>query len=143
MPASWIYRLPATDDDPTLNADENKKRRSEIDLIANTYSGPAFAFGNFDKIAHNLRNFRCNGTNLFTTSKDDAKDKETAITMFPGYADIQTKFLVLQESIEKEKNIIDLVRNDQLAEISETATPGFCRWNFEGRPYHCAEHQAW
>ena len=110
-------------DDPTLNADENKKRRSEIDLIANTYSGPAFAFGNFDKIAHNLRNFRCNGTNLFTTSKDDAKDKETAITMFPGYADIQTKFLVLQESIEKEKNIIDLVRNDQLAEISETATP--------------------
>ena len=30
-------------DDPTLNADENKKRRSEIDLIANTYSGPAFA----------------------------------------------------------------------------------------------------
>ena len=43
--------------------------------------------------------------------------------MFPGYADIQTKFLVLQESIEKEKNIIDLVRNDQLAEISETATP--------------------
>ena len=43
--------------------------------------------------------------------------------MFPGYDDIQTKFLVLQESIEKEKNIIDLVRNDQLAEISETATP--------------------
>ena len=43
--------------------------------------------------------------------------------MFPGYADIQTKFLVLQESIEKEKAIIDLVKNDRLVEISETATP--------------------
>lgn len=110
-------------DDPSLSAEENKKRRSEIDIIANTYSGPAFALANFDKIAHNLRNFKCNGTNLFTTVKDDAKDKETAMTMFPGYADIQTKFLVLQESIEKEKEIIDMVRNDRLVEISETATP--------------------
>lgn len=110
-------------DDPSLSAEENKKRRSEIDIIANTYSGPAFALANFDKIAHNLRNFKCNGTNLFTTVKDDAQDKETAMTMFPGYADIQTKFLVLQESIEKEKEIIDMVRNDRLVEISETATP--------------------
>lgn len=110
-------------DDPSLSAEENKKRRSEIDIMANTYSGPAFALANFDKIAHNLRNFRCNGTNLFTTAKDDAQDKETAMTMFPGYADIQTKFLVLQESIEKEKEIIDLVKNDNLVEISETATP--------------------
>lgn len=110
-------------DDPSLNAEENKKRRSEIDIMTNTYSGPAFALANFDKIAHNLRNYKCNGTNLFTTVKDDAKDKETAMTMFPGYADIQTKFLVLQESIEKEKAIIDLVKNDRLVEISETATP--------------------
>lgn len=110
-------------DDASLSAEENKKRRSEIDIIANTYSGPAFALANFDKIAHNLRNFRCEGTNLFTTAKDDAKDKETAMTMFPGYADIQTKFVVLQESVEKEKNIIDLVRNGTLTEISETATP--------------------
>lgn len=110
-------------DDASLNAEENKKRRSEIDIIANTYSGPAFALGNFKKIGANLRNFRCEGTNLFTTSGDNAKDLETAQTMFPGYSDILTQFIVLQDGVAKEKDIIELVRNGTLTEISESATP--------------------
>lgn len=115
-------------DDPSMSAEENKKRRSEIDMIVNTYSGPCIAFGNFDKITHNIRNYRCNGQALFTpTPSSDPdrnnKDKELAVATFPGYDEIQTKFVVLQESVEKEKVIIDLVRSGELTEISATATP--------------------
>lgn len=115
-------------DDASMSAEENKKRRSEIDMIVNTYSGPCIAFGNFEKIAHNLRNYRCNGQALFTPTPSadpdkDKKDRELVIATFPGYDEIQTKFVVLQESVEKEKVIIDLVRSGELTEISATATP--------------------
>lgn len=115
-------------DDASMSAEDNKKRRSEIDMIVNTYSGPSIAFGNFEKITFNLRNYRCNGQALFTSTPSsdpdrNSKDLELAIAQFPGYNEIQTKFAVLQESVEKEKAIIDLVRSGELTEISEMATP--------------------
>lgn len=115
-------------DDASMSAEENKKRRSEIDMIVNTYSGPSLAFGNYEKITFNLRNYRCNGQALFTATPSsdpdrNNKDLELANAQFPGYNEIQTKFAVLQESVEKEKAIIDLVRSGELTEISETVTP--------------------
>ena len=116
-------------DDALLSAEENKKRRSDIDIIVNTYSGPSIALANFDKITFNLRNFRCNGDHLtteWTLSSDpdrNNKDKEVAMSVFPGYSDIKTKFVVLQEGVEKEKSIIDLVKSGNLTEISAEVTP--------------------
>ena len=115
-------------DDASLNDKENKKRRSEIDMIVNTYSGPSIALANSSKITYNLRNFKCSGSGLFKgADKNDSdrneKDEKTANAEFPGYADIQTRFTVLQENVKKEKAIIDLVKSGHLEEISKTATP--------------------
>jgi hypothetical protein bacD2_13218 len=101
-----------------LTSEENQKRRAEIDIIGMSYSGPAFALANSKKIGNNLKQFYCDGKAL--QNADTAEKQEQ---YYKGYLSIDTKFVVLQEDSYIEAPIIELVRNNGLREISESATP--------------------
>ena len=113
-------------EDGALTAEENQKRRAGIDIIGNTYSGPAFAFVNSKKIALNLKNYYCNGKGL-----PNAATVEDQEMYYRGYSSILTKFAVLQEGSQFDTPIIELIKTNNLKDISESATPDLFNGNIQ------------
>ena len=98
------------------------EREREVDFATICNSPMDFNLQSPERLGKNLRNCWCEGKRLEgLTSSSEAEDVER---LFPNYYSNKTTFLILSETDEAQKAIIDKVKDGKMVELSTDAFAG-------------------